>query len=123
MSTEILKELLDVFPTVNYTVPYIEMKFRMAGKHGEEKLLEVLASLVEKGVLSKFDFNNQVHYKSKEDIPLSLDGSAAAASSTAPSSGQSDQLTDLSKIVVELSKTVDNDKIHDLVQRYQDTYM
>lgn len=115
MSNEILAELQDVFPTENFTVPYIEMKFRLAGKYGEDKLEEVLLALIEKGVLVKFEFNNSIQYKSKKEIPITLGKRKSAAAGKTP-----DQLTELSKIVIELAK--DNPNLADMVKSYQEKY-
>ena len=54
-----------------------DIKFRLGGKYGQENLDRVLEKLVEKEVLNRFEFNNNVNYKSKEDIPLNLGGATA----------------------------------------------
>ena len=118
MSNELLIELIDLFPSIGMVVPEVELKFRLAAKHGQDTLDDVLGKLVDKQVLSKFDFNNMVHYKSKEDIPITLGGKPAAGRAAANGA----QIAELSKIVIELAKSNDNTELTDLVKAYQEKY-
>ncbi|MHA2172857.1 MAG: hypothetical protein ACXADH_11480 [Candidatus Kariarchaeaceae archaeon] len=122
MSNELLIELIDLFPSVGMVVPEVELKFRLAAKHGQDTLDDVLDKLVNKQILSRFDFNNMIHYKSKEDIPITLGGKpAAGGAATAAANGV--QLIELSKIVMELAKSANNAEVSDLAKAYQEKYM
>lgn len=114
---ELLTELMDVFPNVGFVVPYVELKFRLAGKYGPELLDATLEKLVGKEILNKFEFNNSVNYKSKEEIPVSLGGSKSAAGGDS-----SQQLKDLSEIVMAIGKALGNDSVNALISKYASNY-
>ncbi|MDH5404343.1 MAG: hypothetical protein OEY49_17725 [Candidatus Heimdallarchaeota archaeon] len=109
---EILGELMDVFPNIGARVPYVEIKFKIAGKFGIDKVDPFLEKLENMGILSKYDFNNMLFYKSLKDIPISL-GNAAVASGGSP-----DQLKELTNIIIEIGKKLNDDSINSLINEY-----
>lgn len=115
----LLLEICDLFPSIGMVVPYIEIKFRLAGKHGQDAVETALEELIQMEKMSKFEFNNQLHYKSKDDIPLSF-GSVKSTAST--SGGSSNQLDDLTEIVFAISETLDNSDVSDLIAKYKSKY-
>ena len=116
----LLIEISDLFPTIGMVVPYIEIKFRLSGKHGQDFVDATLHKLVESETMSRFEFNNQIHYKSKEDIPMSLGGKPK--SNPSGGSNNSSQLEDLSKILFAISETLNNSEINEMVQKYKSKY-
>ncbi len=122
MSRELLLDIGEVFPSVGMVVPELELNFRLAAKYTPAKVKDVLESLVEKGVLTRFEFNNTIHYKAKEDIPINVGESKTEAINQEKLSPQIDHLRDLSEIVLEIAKTIENPHINELVKKYQDTY-
>ena len=120
----VLKELIGIFPNEGHVVPYIELKFRLASQCSPKELEKFLDKLIENDILTRYEFNNTVHYKSKTDIPLSLGGKPASPeettmSSTTPTFNGADQLAALSKIVIELVKNVDNVNLNSLIENYK----
>ena len=69
--------------------------------------------------MSKFEFNNQLHYKSKDDIPISF-GAAKAPSSG--DGGSSSQLDDLAAIVIAMGEALNNTNVSDLITKYKSKY-
>ena len=116
----LLIEISDLFPTIGMVVPYIEIKFRLAGKHGQDLVDAILRKLVESEIMSRFEFNNQIHYKSREDIPISF----GVKSNPNPPNNQtkSSQLEDLSKIVLAISETLNIPEINEMVNNYKSKY-
>lgn len=115
----LLLEIGDLFPSIGMVVPYIEIKFRLAGKHGQEAVETTLEELIQIGKMSKFEFNNQLHYKSKDDIPIAF-GSTKSTSS-APV-GSSSQLDDLSEIIFAIGAALDNSDVSNLINKYKSKY-
>jgi hypothetical protein len=114
---ELLTAFMELFPVDGQVVPLVEIKFRLAAKFGSESVEEMLDKLVEDEVLSRFEFNNTVHYKSKKDIPLTLGGGSSA--SPAADSGQISALSDL---VVALAQSSSDSKVKELLAKYQDQF-
>jgi hypothetical protein len=112
---ELLTAFMELFPVDGQVVPLVEIKFRLAAKFGSEKVEEMLDRLVEDEVLSRFEFNNTVHYKSKKDIPLAL---GAGAAPTADAS----QISALSDLVVALAQSSSDDKVKELLAKYQEQF-
>jgi hypothetical protein len=112
----LLLEIGDLFPSIGMVVPYIEIKFRLAGKHGQETLDATLEELVQMDVMSKFEFNGQLHYKSKDDIPITVGNKKGSADAPSESS---DQVNDLAEIVFAIANSLDNPEINDMVQKYK----
>jgi len=116
----LLIDISNLFPTIGMVVPYIEIKFRLSGKHGQDLVDATLHKLVESENMSRFEFNNQIHYKSKDDIPMSF----GPKSNSSPSidSNPPSQLAELSKIVFAISETLNNSKINYMVKNYKSKY-
>lgn len=115
---EILLELGNIFTGPGIVTPFVELKFRLSGQFGPDNVEQVLQTLVDKDVLNRFEFNNTVNYKSKEEIPLQLTrGKAPAASSG--SSGSSEQVKALSVLVLALADEMGNDKVSALADIYK----
>lgn len=124
---EILTAFMEVFPNEGHVVPMVEIKFRLAARFGAEKVDDILDELVTSEVLSRFEFNNTVHYKAKKDIPLSLKGGSSGNNGeTVPapevSVESSGQLADLSKLVVAIAKATGNPTVRQLLEEYQEKY-
>ncbi|MCE7735442.1 MAG: hypothetical protein GPJ54_11230 [Candidatus Heimdallarchaeota archaeon] len=115
----LLLEIGDLFPSIGMVVPYIEIKFRLAGKHGQEALDTALEELIQMEKMSKFEFNNQLHYKSKDDIPIAFGSAKNTASSP---SNSSNQLEDLAEIVLAIGEALDNPIVSDLISKYKSKY-
>ena len=113
----ILKDLIELFPVENQVVPYVELKFRLGPKYGED-LETMLKKLVDIEILSRFEFNNTVHYKSKKDIPLKLNTGDSSAAQV-----DDDQIKELSKLVFALATTSGNKELEDLANEYKKKYM
>lgn len=111
---ELLADLISVFPMEGANVPYVELKFRFAGKYSPEVLDSTLKNLVDQGVLTTFEFGG-LNYKALKDIPV---GGAKAA----PASNGG-QLDDLGKIIVEMAKHINDASLKALVEQYQSKYM
>ncbi|MHA2028506.1 MAG: hypothetical protein ACW99A_07720 [Candidatus Kariarchaeaceae archaeon] len=111
----LLLEIGDLFPSIGMVVPYIEIKFRLSGKYGQEAVDTALEELIQMEKMSKFEFNNQLHFKSKDDIPIEI-GKAKTSGSPA---GSSNQIDDLAEIVFEIANSLDNPEINELVKKYQ----
>ena len=120
----LLLELGDVFPTVGAVVPFVELKFRLAGKYTTEGLEGMLTQLVEKDILGRFEFNNSVNYKCKGEIPLSVTAKAAPTPASGSSNGSVDdqRIRDLETIVFALGGVVKDLPTQDLISKYQATY-
>lgn len=114
-AAEMLKDMMGIFPVEGQVVPYVELKFRLGAKYGQDVLDDVLTDLVNKEILSRFEFNNTVHYKSKKDIPLSLAGSAQ--DTTDPS-----QLSALSELVLALAESSSDDRVSQLLDQYKQNF-
>ena len=69
--------------------------------------------------MSKFEFNNQLHYKSKDDIPITFGNTKSNASETA---GSSSQLEDLAKIVFAIGDVLDNSGVSDQISKYKSKF-
>ena len=115
-----LSDLIEVFPSQGSVVPYVEMKFRLAPKYSPEGMESMLTQLIEKGILTKFEFNNTIHYKAKEEIPVSL--GATASSGNNSGSAPSGQMKDLEKIIFAIGTAMNNDNVADLINEYQKNY-
>ena len=115
----LLLEIGDLFPSIGMVVPYIEIKFRLAAKYGQDVVDTTLEELVQMEKMSKFEFNNQLHYKSKDDIPMAF-GSTQSASSG--NDGSSTQLDDLSEIVLAIGEALNNASVSDLISKYKSKY-
>ncbi len=62
---EFKKKLVEVFPSPGVTVTEAELKFRFGGIPGFE---EKLQTLVDEGILIKYQFGGSYHYKSKASL-------------------------------------------------------
>lgn len=114
--SDLLKDLLEVFPSINSVVPYVELKFRFGSKYGEV-LDDILKKLESKGILTRYEFSGSVNYKSKAEIPVSLAGGGSTNSS-----GNSDQLKDLSKLVLEIGKKLNDNSISSMLDEFKAKY-
>lgn len=116
----LLIEISDLFPTIGMVVPYIEIKFRLSGKFGQDFVDSTLHKLVESETVSRFEFNNQIHYKSKDDIPMSFGGKPKSIPSS--ETDNPSQIEDLSKIIFAISETLNNSEVTKMVDNYKSKY-
>ncbi|MCH8905624.1 MAG: hypothetical protein IH840_00930 [Candidatus Heimdallarchaeota archaeon] len=115
---EILLELGNIFTGPGIVTPFVELKFRLSGKFGPDNVEEVLQTLVDKEILNRFEFNNTVNYKSKEEIPMQLDRGAAPAA-RGGAVGSSEQVKALSVLILAMADEMGNDKVSALADIYK----
>ncbi len=125
---ELLSKLNEVFPVQAAVVPYIELRFRYGPQFGEEELENTLKALVDGGVLLRYEFNSAVHYKLLAEF-LSLDAITPAPTANVETTGdvkvsakRNGQLDELSKLVIQISKHIDNKTLEVLIDDYRQKY-
>ena len=124
---ELISKLNEVFPVQSAVVPFMELRFRYGPQFGEEELENTLKALVDGGVLLRYEFNSTVHYKLLAEF-LSLDTITPAptakenTSKIEVSSDGNGQLDDLSKLVIEISKHIDNKTLEVLIDDFRAKY-
>ena len=123
---ELLSKLNEVFPIQSSVVPYIELRFRYGPQFGVEVLESTLEALADEGVLLRYEFNTSVHYKLlAEFIPVeakAAEPAAKAESKVIVQSKENGQLDDLSKLVIQISKQIDNKTLEVLIDDFRQKY-
>lgn len=129
---ELLKHLMEFFPTEGSVMGVQELKYNIIMKYADlskeeqkEKLNEfdeLLEKLNEEGILNKFEFNNTVNYKAKQEIPINLGGSSSSKDVPSPSTNDA-QLSALSDLVVALAEESDNSQVKTLLDKYKAEYL
>lgn len=125
---ELLQEFIELFPVEGHVVGYVELKYRLAGKYGADTLDEMLEKLIDKGYLSKFEFNNTVNYKAQKEMPVSLDGGGGVRSSApatptpsgvSQTGGNGNQIKALGDLVVAIAETIDDENVKSQLEAYK----
>lgn len=115
MSDELLRALNEVFPSEGITVPYIELKFRYAGKYGGEKLDELLESLVGQGIMTSYEFGGTKNYKTLKDLPMKFGVGSVPA-------GNGDMNSDLVKLLKALAEKTGDSEIINMANDFEAKY-
>ena len=114
---EALRKLKSVFKVPGDGAPEVELKFRIGDS---PEIQKALASLVENGTLSKYEFppnSNSWHYKLKKKIDL--DGGDDEVESSGNGSVGKAQIDALSAIVEEIAKEIGDDFILNKFKEYK----
>ena len=123
---ELLSKLNEVFPVQAAVVPYIELRFRYGPQFGVEELESTLEALVDEGVLLRYEFNTSVHYKLlTEFIPLDNDTAkpiVKTESTVKLQNVDNGQLDDLTKLVIQISKHIENKTLEVLIDDFREKY-
>lgn len=121
---ELLSKLSEIFPVQAAVVPYIELRFRYGPQFGVEELESTLEALVDGGVLLRYEFNTSVHYKLLTEF-ISLDNNTTKLISKVDSTvkgKENEQLDDLTKLVIQISKHIDNKTLEVLIDDFRQKY-
>lgn len=121
---ELLSKLSEIFPVQAAVVPYIELRFRYGPQFGVEELESTLEALVDGGVLLRYEFNTSVHYKLLTEF-ISLDNNTTKPISKVDSTvkgKENEQLDDLTKLVIQISKHIDNKTLEVLIDDFRRKY-
>jgi hypothetical protein len=123
---ELLTKLNEVFPVQAAVVPYIELRYRYGPQFGVEDLESTLKALVDEGILLRYEFNDSVQYKLlTEFLPLdakSPKSTGKVESTVNVQSPGNGQLDDLSKLVIQISKQIDNKTLEVLIDDFRQKY-
>ena len=116
MSDELLRALIEAFPSEGVTIPLIELKFRYAGKYGLEELESLLKELVEKKIMTSYEFNGSLNYKTLKDLPIKL------GSTSSGNNESSDMHRDLIALLSALAIKTGDSTIIKMAEDFQKKY-
>lgn len=129
---ELLKHLMEFFPTEGSVMGIQELKYNVIMKYADlskddqKQKLEEFETLLEKlddeGVLNKFEFNNTVNYKAKQEIPISLGGGGSSGGAVPTPSTDTPKIKVLSDLVVALAETSDDPKVKTLLNQFKEEF-
>lgn len=116
MSDELLRALNEAFPSEGVTIPFIELKFRYAGQYGMDKLESMLKELVDKEIMTSYEFNGSLNYKTLKDLPLNMDASTPVVNTN------SDMNKDLISLLSALAAKTDDPSIIKMADDFLNNY-